>query len=151
MITVVFILVLLWIVFNLVAPYVVLLRAERIGWGRLPAELLMSAQDKKVKFYITSLKGGYGFSVWAPGMPLIVFDKGFFRGATPPLLRFVIAHEMGHFHQHHHIKRWMMVVTGLVLVPAVRRWLARMEDDADAEAARRTGFSRKLFPELGGC
>ena len=138
----------LWVVFNLLTPYAVLLRAQPISWGRLPAELLTAQQDRKVKFYMTSLQGSYGYSVFSPGLHLVIFDKIFFARASPALLRFVISHELAHFHQHHHQKRWMLVVTGLVLLPIVRKWLLRMEDEADAEASRRTGLVRSSFPEL---
>lgn len=140
--------VVVWILGNLLAPYVVLLKAERISWGRLPAELLHSG-DKLVRFYITELKGGYGYSVFSPFLHLVIFDRAFFAHASPALIRFVIAHELAHFHHNHHRKRWLAVVTGLVLLPAVRRRLLRMEDEADAEATRRTGFKRQHFVELG--
>ena len=146
--TTVYLLVGLWVAFNLIAPYAILLRAEQVSWGRLPAELLMVKRDKQVRFYITTLNNSYGYSVFSPFLNLVVFDKRFFAHASPAELRFVISHELAHFHQHHHQKRWMLVVTGLVLLPAVRRWLLQMEDDADAEAERRTGLSRKLFPNL---
>ena len=148
--TTVYLLVGLWVVFNTLAPYTVLLRAERISWGRLPAALLTAVQDRKVRFYMMSLSGGYGYSVWAPPLNLVVFDRAFFARANPALIRYVVAHELAHFSLGHHRKRWFAVVTGLALIPAVRRWLSRMEDEADVEAARRTGFERKLFPELGG-
>lgn len=139
----------LWLGFNLLAPYAVLLRAEPISWGRLPAALLTQQRDKKVRFYMSTLRTSFGYSVWAPpGLHLVIFDRTFFAHASPAELRFVISHELAHFHQHHHQKRWMLVVTGLVLLPAVRRWLLQMEDDADVEAERRTGLSRKLFPNL---
>ncbi len=151
MIWFVLIFVLVWILGNIVAPYAVLLRAEPISWGRLPAELLTAQRDKKVKFYMTSLRGSYGYSVFSPmGLHLVVFDKNFFAKASPACIRFVIGHEMAHFRNNHHIKRWLVVVTGLILFPFVKRWLARMEDEADVEASRRTGLSRSSFPELGG-
>ena len=140
----------LWIAFNLLTPYAVLRRSEPISWGRLPAELLTAQQDKKVRFFITSLKGSYGYSVFSPmGLHLVIFDKTFFAKASPACIRFVVAHEVAHFHLHHHQKRWFLVVTGLVLLPPIRKWLLRMEDEADAEASRRTGLSRSSFPELG--
>ena len=143
--------VVVWLVFNILAPYAVLLRAEPISWGRLPAALLTNVKDKKVRFYITTLKGSYGYSVFSPtGLHLVVFDKTFFAKASPACIRFVVSHELAHFHQRHHQKRWLLVVTGLVLLPAIRRWLLRMEDEADLDAAYRTGFTRKMFPELGG-
>ena len=148
--TTVYLLIGLWVAFNLIAPYAVLLRAERVSWGRLPAELLMGKQDKKVRFYITSLNNSYGYSVFSPFLNLVVFDKRFFANASPSLMRFVIAHEIAHFRNNHHKKRWFAVITGAVLFPFVRRWLLRMEDEADAEATLRTGFDRKLFSELGG-
>lgn len=139
---------LLWVVFNIAAPYAVLLKAERISPGRLPAELLMWKRDRKVQFYMTILRGGYGYSVFSPGLHLVIFDRAFFARASPALIRFVVAHELAHFHQGHHRMRWFAVVTGFVLFPFVRRWLLRMEDAADAEAEYRTGLCRKLFPEL---
>lgn len=149
-VTTVYLLVGLWVVFNLLAPYAVLLKAEPISWGRLPAELLTAQRDKRVKFYITTLKGSYGYSVFSPiGLHLVIFDKNFFSRASPACIRFVISHELGHYHLRHHQKRWLLVVTGLVLLPAIRRWLQRMEDEADVEAARRTGLVREMFPELG--
>ncbi len=148
--TTVYLLIGLWVAFNLIAPYAVLLRAEPISWGRLPAELLTAERDRNVRFYITTLNNSYGYSVFSPFLNLVVFDKRFFAHASPSLMRFVIAHELAHFHLNHHRKRWVMVLTGLVLIPAVRRWLLRMEDEADVEAVRRTGLERKLFPELQG-
>lgn len=150
MITALIVVLVLWVAFNLLAPYAVLLRAEPISWGRLPAELLMQQRDKKVKFYISILSGSYGYSVFSPGLHLVVFDKNFFAHASPACIRFVVGHELAHFHLHHHQKRWVLVVTGLVLLPFVRKWLSRMEDEADAEAIHRTGLVREMFPELGG-
>lgn len=148
--TVVYLLVGLWLLFNLLAPYTVLLRAERISWGRLPAALLTSVRDRKVRFYMMSLSGGYGYSVWAPPLNLVVFDRTFFARANPALIRYVVAHELAHFSLGHHRKRWLAVVTGLAFFPAVRRWLVRMEDEADRLAEKRTGLVRSSFPELGG-
>lgn len=139
----------LWIVFNIAAPYAVLLNAERISFGRLPAELLIWPADRKVRFYMTTLKGGYGYSVFSPPLNLVVFDRKFFQRASPALIRYVVAHELSHFHRNHHIKRWFLVITGFVLFPPVRRWLLRMEEEADELAEKRTGMSRKMFPELG--
>lgn len=139
-----------WLVFNLLAPYSVLAQAERISPGRLPAELLIWPKDKKVRFYMTTLSGGYGYSVWAPPFDIVVFDRVFFKRAPPTLIRYVVAHELAHFTLGHHRKRWFAVVTGLVMFPAVRRWLLRMEDEADVVAETRTGFPRSAFPELGG-
>ncbi len=150
MLTTVLLLIGLWVGFNLAAPYVILLRAERISWGRLPAELLTGKRYKKVRFYMTTLSGGYGYSVFSPPLNLVVFDRMFFASASPALIRFVVAHELAHFTLGHHRLRWLAVVSGLVLLPAVRRWLLRMEDEADVEASRRTGLTRDQFPELGG-
>lgn len=137
-----------WVLFNIGAPYSVLLKAERVSVGRLPAELLIWPKDKKVQFYMTTLHRGYGYSVWAPPMSLVVFDRDFFKNASPSCIRYVVAHELAHFTLGHHRKRWFAVATGAVLIPAVRRWLLRMEDEADELAEKRTGLSRKLFPEL---
>lgn len=139
-----------WIILNVVAPYSILLKAERISFGRLPAELLVLPEGRKVRFYMSDLYRGYGFSVWAPPLNIVVFDRRFFQRADPKLLRYVVAHELAHFTLQHHIKRWCCIVSGIVLFPIVRKWLNCMEDEADEMAARRIGLPRAAFPELGG-
>ena len=138
----------LWVLFNWAAPFATLLHAERISHGRLPAELLVWDDARRVKFYMSRLKRGYGFSIWAPPWSVVVFDKAFFSHASAPLVRYVVAHELAHFSLGHHRKRWFAVVTGAALLPPVRRWLRRMEDEADAVAEHRTGYDRKQFRVL---
>ena len=150
MIWTIIILLTLWVAVNCAAPYAVLLRAQKISWGRLPGELLTLPQYHDVKFYMTTLVGGYGYSVWAPGISLVVFDKAFFAHASPTLIRYVVAHELAHFTCGHHRKRWVAIVTGASLIPGVRRWLHGMEVEADGIAVQRTGLNREMFPELGG-
>ena len=142
-------LIVLWVMLNLFAPYAVLFKSQRISPGRLPVELMTLPVYHKVRFYIAELRGGYGFSVWAPPLNVVVFDKEFFARASPQLIRYVIAHELAHFNLGHHRWKWVSIVSGAVLFPIVRAWLRRMEDEADEEAARRTGLDRRLFPELG--
>ena len=137
-----------WILLNILSPYAVIARSTPISIGRLPSELLMGVDHRQVKFYTATLLGGYGYSVWAPPLNLIVFDKVFFSRASPALIRYVVAHELAHFSLNHHRWRWFCIVTGVVLFPSVRVWLRRMEDEADVVAARRTGYHRKMFPEL---
>ena len=142
------ILFIVWLVFNILAPYAVLTKSTPISIGRLPAELLMDVDHKKVKFYTSNLAAGYGYSVWAPPLNLIIFDKAFFSRASPALIRYVVAHELGHFTLGHHKKRWFCIVTGAVLFKGIRDWLLEMEEEADVIAVRRTGYHRKSFPEL---
>ena len=150
MITWVLVLICFWVLFNWASPFAVLVHAKRINRGRLPADLLTWGRDREVRFYVARLSGGYGFSIWAPPWSVVVFDKDFFAQAAPPLMRFVIAHELAHFSLGHHRARWFAVVSGAVLLPAVRRWLGRMEDEAHAVAEWRTGLKRSSFPQLGG-
>lgn len=138
----------IWVLFNCVAPYAVLVQAERISVGRLPPELFLWPGYRRVRFYLTALQGGYGYSVWAPPLNIVIFDRAFFAGASPALIRYVVAHELAHFSLGHHRKRWLLVVCGLALLPAIRRLFRRFEAEADAEAARRTGFTRQVFKEL---
>ena len=137
-----------WLAFNILAPYSVLFRAKRISWGRLPAVLLTSVKDRKVRFYMMDLQQSYGYSVLAPPLNLIVFDRAFFAKASPAIIRFVVAHELAHFSLGHHWKRWLAVVLGLSAFPVTKRWFLRMEDEADAVAIKRTGFTRKMFQEI---
>lgn len=140
----------LWLLFNWVSPFAALLstQAKPISRGRLPAELLRWGKDKEVRFYVADLKRGYGFSVWAPPWSVVVFDKRFFTNAYPNMIRYVVAHELAHFSLGHHRERWLMVITGLVILPSVRKRLHEMEAEADAEAERVTGFKRSFFPQL---
>lgn len=137
-----------WILFNWLAPLEVLSRADKISPGRLPGELLVSNEARKVKFYLAELHLGYGYSVWSPPMNMIVFDRAFFNRASPQLVRFVIAHELAHFSLNHHRKRWLLVVFALGWLPWTSKLFQRFEDEADAEASRRTGLTRKMFTEL---
>ena len=138
-----------WIAFNVAASYAPLLLAERISPGRLPAELLALGEARYVRFYVGNNASSYAFSAWAPPLwTVVVFDRAFFRKASPELVRFVVAHELGHAASHHHIWRWFAVVSGLALFPAVRRMLVRQEQTADAYATFLTGFKKEFFEKL---
>ena len=67
-----------WVLINVIAPYAVIARSIPISIGRLPSELLMDVDHRRVKFYTSNLIGGYGYSVWAPPLNLVIFDKTFF-------------------------------------------------------------------------
>ncbi len=138
----------LWLSFNWVAPFAILVRSQPLSPGRLPHELFTSQAARAVKFYTAELQFGYGYSVWAPPWNMVLFDHAFFQRAHPDLVRFVVAHELAHFTLGHHRKRWLLVVLGLALLPQVQRMFVRFEHEADAEAARRTGFPRSAFPQL---
>lgn len=141
--------VVLWLLANLAAPYAALLLAERISPGRLPAELLARGEARAVEFYLANTTMSYGYSCWLPGRgTMVIFNREFFRRATPSLVRFVVAHELGHAVSHHHYWRWAAVVTGAVLLPWVRRVMLRHEAEADAYAERLTGFKREFFDQL---
>ena len=138
----------LWVLFNLAAGYAPLMLAERISPGRLPAELLSYADKTRVRFYVGHNVRSYAFNVWAPPHTAVVFDRTFFLNAGPDLIRFVIAHELGHAAARHHIKRWLAVVSGAALLPSVRAVLQRYERVADEYAERLTGLSKSMFPQL---
>mgnify|MGYP001561246926 CR=1 FL=1 len=143
------ILIFLWLAFNVAASYAPLILSERISPGRLPAELLKRQEARRVRFYIGSNRISYAFSAWAPPLwTVVVFDRRFFQRASPELVRFVVAHELGHAAAHHHIWRWFAIVSGIALLPAVRRRLARQEDTADNYATLLTGFKKSFFDQL---
>lgn len=138
----------LWVGFNWSSPLALLGDAEELSLGRLPAELLARVRAHKVRFYLSALRRGPGFSAWVWPWSFVVFDRQFFRHASPELVRYLIAHELAHFALRHPQRRWLVVVTGVVLLPPVRRWLARCEDEADAFAEKLTGFRREFFDQL---
>ena len=138
----------LWVLFNLLAGYAPLLLAERISPGRLPAELLARGEALRVRFYVGNNVKSFAFNVWAPPYTAVVFDRTFFLNAGPDMIRFVVAHELGHAHWNHHIKRWLAVVTGAALLPSVRAAFLRQEQSADHYAVALTGLHKSMFPQL---
>ena len=139
----------MWLLFNVCASYAPLLLADRISPGRLPAELLKRDEARRVRFYVGDNRISYAFSAWAPPLwTVVVFDRAFFQRASPELVRFVVAHELGHAAAGHHVSRWFAVVSGAALFPAVRRWLSRQEETADHYATLLTGFKKEHFSQL---
>ena len=136
-----------WVAFNWVAPLAALsaVNAAPLSPGRLPRELLLSDAARRVKFYLADLNRGYGYSVWAPPFNIVLFDRSFFNSASSDLLRFLVAHELAHFSLHHHRKRWLLMVMGIGFLPAMKKLFEKFEEDADAEASRRTGLTRSMF------
>lgn len=138
----------LWLLLNLVAPYSMLARAERCSPGRLPAELLKRGEARSVYFYVGPTAMSYAVSLWAPGLgAVVVFNADFFRRAPPDLVRWVVAHELGHAAHNHHIIRWLFICTGAVLFPWVRRELERHEQAADIYARLLTGIDKEKFAQ----
>lgn len=138
-----------WVLFNVAASYAPLILAERISPGRLPAELLKRREARRVRFYVGNNHSSYGFSAWAPPFwTVVVFDRRFFQRASPELVRFVVAHELGHAAAGHHVWRWFAVVSGAVLLPFIRRELDRQEAIADIYATFLTGFKKEHFSQL---
>ena len=146
MITVVLILLTIWVVFNLLAGWAPLLLADRISPGRLP--VWAWGKGVSVRYYVGENVRSYAFNVWAPPFTAVVFDREFFTHAGPDLFRFVVAHELGHARMHHHIHRWLAVVSGLALLPSIRKRLSQQEVLADEFAERLTGFPKSMFPQL---
>lgn len=130
-----------WVIFNWVASLSVLVGAEKLSRGRLPYGLMGSKEASETRYYLAHLPSGYGFSIWAPPLHIIVFDKAFFQKASADAVHFVIAHELGHRKLGHHWKRWLLVISGLILLPAARRWLKQTELEADMYAEHRTGLT----------
>ena len=137
-----------WLVFNWGAPLAVLARAESLSLGRLPADLLKRPEARQVRFYLADLRRSYGFSVWLWPRTVVVFDRRFFAAAGGDLVRFVVAHELGHALRGDHVERGWAVVTGVVLLPMMRRRLALHEINADLYAIALTGQRRDQFREL---
>ena len=147
--TAVIALVLLWAAFNFATPYAAAHLAQRISPGRLPAELLRRGEARRVRFYVGRCAQSYAFSAWAPPYTVVIFDTQFFSRATPEMLRYVVAHELGHAARHHHVWRWLAAVTLTAYLPAVRRALLRQEVTADDYAEGLTGFRREHFERKG--
>lgn len=136
----------LWLGFNWLAPLATVSGAQKMSEGRIPAGLLRLARDYRVTFYTSELYRGPGFSAWVWPRHIIVLDAAFLRTLTPEHSRFVIAHELGHVALGHLKIRWLCVVTGLIMLPGIKRRLdIDHESEADTVAERLTGFKREFF------
>lgn len=142
-------LLLLWLLFNWLAPATVMMYgAERLSLGRLPADLLRRTEAKRVRFYLGTCRRSYGYSVWVWPYTVVIFDRRFFTAASGDLVRFVVAHELGHVIHRDHVQRWWAVVTGVALLPIIKRRFEEQEQSADRYAIALTGLQRSQFPGL---
>lgn len=145
MMAVVLIAVVFWLLFNWLAPFALLSRAERMSKGRLPSDLSSMARDLNVRIYTSKLYTSGGFSVMAWPYKLVMFDRESLSRTPAWALRFLIAHELGHCALGHLHRRWWLTVTGITLLPTAQRYLQQMEKDADAFAAGITGIDPQAF------
>ena len=135
----------LWLAFNWLAPFAVLASAERMSAGRVSETLAAEAARIGVRLYTAKLDRAGGYSVLAWPMKLVVFDRESLARTPAWAWRFLIAHELGHCALGHLRERWLLTVSGLVLLPAARRRLQEMEREADAYAERLTGLAAESF------
>jgi hypothetical protein len=136
---------LLWIVFNWLAPLSVIALACRMSTASLPGEIIFTARQHKVRYYKTRLNGGYAFTVWCWPYKLVFIDEGFLHGAAPHLIRWVLAHELGHIVYGHTWRRWLYTVTGLILFKRYRWKLLHCEKEADKFADGLTGVPKVML------
>lgn len=143
-------LLLLWLGFNWLAPFTLLIRAEPMSAGRVASDLAIHARAAGARLYTARLEHPGGFSVLAWPLRLVIFDRDSLALTPAWAWRFLIAHELGHCALGHLQARWLLTVTGLCLLPAGRRWLVEMEHEADAYAERLTGLSAESFHQPEG-
>lgn len=136
---------LLWVLFNWLAPLVIKFTATRMHIGNVPPELLVKASMNKVQFYRAKLVQGYAFTVWCWPIRIVVIDEDFLKRAPADMVRFVLAHELGHILLGHTFRRWFSVVTGLWLFKGVRDYLAKQEESADKFAEELVGIPRAIL------
>jgi Zn-dependent protease with chaperone function len=145
LVTVIIIAVVLWVLFNFVAPFAVLKDAKRMTVANLPGEILYRANASKVRYYRAKLYGGAAFTVWSWPYKYIVMSDDFLKMAHPTAIRFVLAHELGHVVLGHTFKKWLAIVLLIGLIPPVHRWIMRDEDRADEYAEQLSGVPRSVL------
>jgi Zn-dependent protease with chaperone function len=140
-----------WLLFNWLATYSLLLKAERMSVGRIPRDILDKANAYHVQYYVSDLIRRGALTTWLGWKYAVIIDRMYMRNATPAQFRFVLAHELGHCALGHMRARWLCTVSGLALIPAVQRYLKRKEDEADAFAEKLSGLPREILrnPRLG--
>ncbi len=135
----------LWVTFNWLAPWTLLVRAEPMSLGRVSQDVAARAAQLGVRLYTQRLLRPGGFSVLAWPQRIVVFDSASLALTPAPALRFLIAHELGHCALGHVGERWLLVVSGAILLPVARRRLVAMEREADAYAEALTGVRADEF------
>lgn len=137
-----------WLLFNFLAPLSLLAFAEPMSLGRIPADILQAANAHKVKYYHAKLAhDGFAFSTWLGTRHAVVLSKSFLERGYPTQIRFVLAHELAHCILGHLRLRWLITVTGLVLLPPVKRWFATKEEEADLLGERLSGLPRAVLSD----
>lgn len=131
-----FVLLVLWGLFNWLAPLAMLHFAERLSIGRVPGDILVRGKAHHVRFYVSGALGSRGCacSVWSGPFHAVIVSRAFLQAASADQIRFTLAHELGHCAMGHLRLRWLLVTTGLILLPFGRRMLERTESAADAYA-----------------
>ncbi len=133
-----------WLIFNWLAPLSLLSYCQRISIGRIPKNILDAADAHHVRFYVGKLERSAAFSTWLGWRHAVVLDRDFMHSAPSDVVRFVLAHELGHCVLGHLRLRWLLTVTALAMLPSMRRYLDQKEGDADAYAEALTGVQSML-------
>lgn len=139
----------LWLAFNLLAPWSLLVAAEPLSLGRVPPDLAREAARLHARFYVARLARPGGLSVLAWPQRVVLLDRDSLALTPAWALRFLVAHELGHVALGHLAARWWLAVTGLALLPVARWWTGEMEREADRYAERLTGLSAGSFYNRG--
>lgn len=124
----------------------------------LPADLQHHAMKLDVVLYTVAGLGAEGFSFSAIFFTqrVICIDRTFLHHAPAAVVRFVIAHELGHHLFCHPERKALAYMTGLRVFPAVRRILDQFEEQANRWAEFQTGLARSIVwnfnvrPAAGG-
>ena len=137
----------LWLIFNWLAPLSLLAFAERLSIGRIPRNILDKANAYHVHYYVAKLVRPGAFTTWLGWKHAVVIDRDFLQRAHPSQIRFVLAHELGHCALGHMKVRWLCTVTGFALLPPVQRFLRRKEEEADDFAEKLSGIDRAVLTD----
>lgn len=136
---------LLWVAFNWLAPLAVVRLFTPLSIAQLPGEILARANGIGVDYYKARLAQGLAFTVWSWPRKIVVINEDFLLYGKPSVIRFVLAHELGHIALGHTFKRWLAIVTFVYCLPFVRKWLKDHEYGADEYAEQLTGVSRSVL------
>ena len=136
-----------WLLFNFLAPLSLLAFAQPMSLGRIPADILEAAKAHKVRFFDAHLARGLAFSTWLGTSHAVVLNRSLLERAYPAQIRFILAHELAHCQLGHLRLRWLLTVSGAILVPAVARWFRGKEEEADLLAERLSGLPRSILSD----
>lgn len=129
-----------WLLINEVSPLATVFFCKPLD-PKLWVPLVARTKVTGIRFYQGHLLFGPACSMTCFHLQLVFLHTKVSTWFTPTEIDAILAHEIGHQKLHHLRKRWLIIVTGLVMIPFFKRILrVDHEEQADIYAAKLIGW-----------